>query len=96
MFQSDRSFAVHVVSELLLEHGAWETISNRYDLAVSHICACFHCQTFFFPEEIKAWKDSRTAICPHCGKTAVLPDVSYLPLTPGFLRQMSKRYGRMV
>jgi hypothetical protein len=96
MFQRDGSLAVHVVSDQLLEHGAWETIQNRAELAESHICACFHCQTHFFPEEIKVWRDARTAVCPHCGKSAVVPDASHLPLTAEFLARMKARYGRMV
>ncbi len=96
MHPRDRSFAVHVITSELVEHGAWETVQNRADLARSHICACFHCETFFFPEEIRQWRDARTAICPHCGKPAVIADSCHLPLTPEFLARMKAKYGKLV
>ncbi len=60
--------------------------------AQSYICACFHCGTFFFPEEIKRWTERDSAICPHCGHISVLPDAAHLPLTPGYLALMKRRF----
>jgi len=41
----------------------------------SKVVGCFYCLRTFSPLEIKDWIDSgETALCPHCGIDAVLPD----------------------
>ena len=94
MFDIDRNAIIHVFGEELLRHSQFESNCNRVELMESYICACFHCGTFFFPEEIIRWKDGRTAICPHCNWNAVLPDSAHLPLTPEYLAEMKKRWCR--
>ena len=92
MFDVDREAIIHVFGEELLRHAQCESLSNRQELMDSFVCACFHCGTFFFPEEIKRWTDRGSAICPHCQWNAVLPDSASVPLTAGYLAEMKKRW----
>lgn len=47
---------------------------NQEELLKSEHCACFHCLTEFYPEEITEWIDDSsgyTAVCPLCGKDSL-------------------------
>lgn len=54
---------------------------HRAKVLASAGCGCFYCLTLFSPTEIREWIPARggrrgesTAVCPHCGIDAVLPD----------------------
>lgn len=59
-----------------------ELKSTHYDCSLhrplierSKQVGCFYCLRLFSPSEIKKWiDDDQTALCPHCGIDAVLPD----------------------
>lgn len=72
---------------------------HRQLLALSARAGCFHCCTTFAPKDITVWiaaplsatgpgPEQATALCPHCGIDAVLPSVSYYPLTDDLLAAM--------
>ena len=65
----------------------------------SDVAGCFYCQAFFSPDEISEWVDGRqpetgntddgvTALCPHCGIDAVLPNAIPTVLTAELLAEM--------
>lgn len=56
-------------------------------------CGCFHCESFFAPGEIEEWVDQMsTALCPHCGIDAVLPDLPLYALSAELLREMHEAF----
>lgn len=65
--------------------------ANKKILEGSDSCGCFYCLTIYEPSEIKEWiedKNGDTAICPHCGIDAVLPNGREYPLNKAFLQRM--------
>lgn len=51
------------------------TIRNKPHIEDYEQCSCAHCLRVFPASEITAWEDNgTTAVCPHCGVDAVLPD----------------------
>ena len=51
-------------------------MKNREALAVANVCGCFNCLNTFPPSDIVTWTDfGETALCPHCDRDMVLPDV---------------------
>ncbi len=65
---------------------------NQEELANSKQCACFGCQTIFCPDEIDEWiddSDGYTAVCPLCGKDAIIGDASGYPIMQDFIEQMN-------
>jgi NAD-dependent SIR2 family protein deacetylase len=51
---------------------------NKSEIDFCQECGCYHCLKVFPKEEIKKWTDnSKTALCPHCGVDAVLPNTAY-------------------
>jgi NAD-dependent SIR2 family protein deacetylase len=51
---------------------------NKSEIDFCKDCGCYHCLKVFPKEEIKKWTDnSKTALCPHCGVDAVLPNTAY-------------------
>ena len=51
---------------------------NKSEISLCQECGCYHCLKVFPKEEIKEWTDnSKTALCPHCGIDAVLPNTAY-------------------
>lgn len=74
------------------EHGTSSlrsrSIYNRA-LVQFHKCACYSCLRRFLGRTIKEWTDdNQTAICPHCGVDAVIPDTSVV--TDELLRRMQR------
>lgn len=72
---------------------------HRKLLSLSKHAGCFHCCATFAPSEIVEWIDEPpgatgesaervTALCPRCGIDAVLPSLSYYPLTDAMLAEM--------
>lgn len=71
--------------------------------AVEHSkqCGCFYCSRVFAASEIRDWVHhvtrgkkklaGVTALCPHCGIDAVLPD-ALIEVTSALLTEMHKRY----
>jgi len=59
------------------------------DLLASEKAGCFHCERIFPVGDIQQWTDSKkTALCPHCGIDAVLPDIR-VDISPEFLAKMN-------
>ncbi|MBT9156796.1 MAG: hypothetical protein DDT37_01786 [Firmicutes bacterium] len=58
---------------------------HREHILSSERCGCFHCLRWFSPANIEEWIDEpgiddgervgQTALCPHCGIDAVLPEI---------------------
>ena len=67
--------------------------ANKRERAKDSICGCYRCLRIFNPKEIRKWTyDShKDALCPHCGKTAIIREGSGYPITARFLRYMNKR-----
>ena len=83
-FESDTSL-------LIKAHGY--CTSNKNALGDSDLCGCFYCLTIYSPSEINEWikdEDGDTAICPHCGIDAVLPNSKEYPMEEAFLQRMQK------
>lgn len=54
---------------------------HRYEIFHSTQCACYSCFSTFQHEQIVEWTDKdMTALCPHCGADAVLPDYNETPI----------------
>jgi hypothetical protein len=79
------------------------SIRHRERIERSVQCGCFYCLATFSPAEITDWvdlpngeEDERrgvTALCPHCGIDAVLPDnVPGAPLSAELLETMKKHW----
>ena len=50
---------------------------HREAVSAATQCGCFFCIRVFTPSEITEWcDDGQTALCPHCGIDAVLPNVT--------------------
>lgn len=57
------------------------------------LCACFYCFAQFKAGDIKTWiDDDETALCPHCGKDTVLPDVPLYTLDKDLLTEMHRYF----
>ena len=66
---------------------------HRRLLERSARCGCFYCERLFSPSEIEAWTDrEQTALCPHCGIDAVLPEVPLYVLDAELLREMHEAF----
>ena len=65
---------------------------NEGAIKKSRMCACFHCEQFFTPNQIEEWVDDiheeKTALCPYCQTDAVIGDAMDYPLTEGLIKQM--------
>lgn len=72
---------------------------HRVLLAGAVHLGCFYCRAIFSPSEIVEWCDSPdpectrpdtgvTALCPHCGIDAVLPETAAIAITPALLEAM--------
>ena len=78
-------------SDLEKAHGRCH--HHRVEIQQSDYCACFSCFNTFDPDDIAEWVDhGQTAVCPQCGRDAVLGTASGFPLTSKFLRQMQQRW----
>jgi hypothetical protein len=63
---------------------------HREEVEKSALVGCFSCLIMFTPNDIFEWVDGeRTALCPHCGVDAVLPDTMGVELTHDLLRGMN-------
>lgn len=61
--------------KVLLEKLRTCSSNNRQTIAISDRCYCFHCKASMDHSEITDFlEDGQTAICPHCGVDAILPD----------------------
>lgn len=81
------------------------TSNNWLQIGASKVCGCCSCLHLFRPDEIVAWTGldlrnmddpeaigNQTAMCPRCGREAVLGDKSGFPVTVGFLSRMSEAW----
>ncbi len=67
--------------------------ANCRILSESSRAGCFYCLQIFSPSDITEWipdAGDPTALCPHCGIDAVLPESDACPLTPAFLKEMQE------
>lgn len=64
------------------------TIKNRTVIEQSSRCGCYYCTRTFTPDTIVEWTKDNSAICPHCGIDAVVPDASGLPIGGDQLAEM--------
>jgi hypothetical protein len=59
----------------------WEQLAklnknNREEIKLSGIASCYYCKSPIAASMIVEWIDNdKTALCPHCGIDAVLPDL---------------------
>jgi len=59
-------------------------------------CGCYYCKKVYETKEIKEWTDKgQTAICPHCGIDAVLPEAAGYELTEASLDTINKFWFRI-
>ncbi len=81
------------------------TTDNRAEIEASQVCGCCACVTTFPPDDIVAWSgidvssfddpeslSGGTALCPHCGREAVIGDKSGYRIEPGFLTEMNEAW----
>lgn len=65
---------------------------NEKEIKASTLCACFHCEQFFVPQQIEAWltesNGELTALCPYCGLDSVIGDAAGYELTALFVQKM--------
>ncbi len=85
---------LHLYTDELLLHAGFEATCNREDIEASDFCACYACGRYFFPDEVKRFDSRSNALCPFCSEPAVLPTAAQVPLSPGFLALMRKRWVR--
>jgi hypothetical protein len=67
---------------------------NEQAVLSSQKCGCFYCQKIFDRDSITEWigdGKTRTAICPHCGVDAILPDAT-VKLSDELLIRMYARW----
>lgn len=63
---------------------------NREEIARSSICGCVWCEQLFRPAEIRTWRceaEGETAVCPRCGREAVVGSGAGFTLTPELLHR---------
>ena len=79
------------------------SVRHREQIERSAQCGCFYCLETFAPSKITDWVDlpenqqeeerGVTALCPHCGIDAVLPDnVPGAPLSAALLETMKQHW----
>lgn len=81
------------------------TTDNRAEIEASRVCGCCSCTQIFPPDDIVAWAGldassfddpdaaiGGTALCPHCGREAVIGDRSGYRIEPGFLTAMNEAW----
>ena len=90
---------------------AWHrTRWNQAEVAISKVCVCLGCETYFMPSRVK-WRAPKqhseemlsatplgemTALCPNCGQELVLGDSSGYPIqNPDFVRALADYAVRM-
>ncbi len=68
---------------------------HRDAIERSNSCGCFYCVRIFPANQINEWIDGIdlprpvTALCPHCGIDAILPDAS-IDITAELLAEMRR------
>lgn len=58
-------------------------------------CGCFSCEQIFPASEVEDYikdEEGRTALCPHCGTDALIPDSCPYDLSEEFLQKMNERW----
>ena len=81
------------------------TTDNRAEIEASRVCGCCSCTQIFRPDDIVAWGGldassfddpdaltGGTALCPHCGREAVIGDKSGYPIDAAFLTAMNEAW----
>lgn len=71
------------------------SIYNKTAVLASKQVGCFSCATIFPPDQIKHWVDGDpdyTAMCPHCGRDALIPESPLYQLDMHLLKVMQQRY----
>ena len=64
---------------------------HRFEVFHSEQCACYACMKTFKPTAITEWTDKdMTALCPHCGQDAVLPDYKGTSIDQTTLQEMNR------
>lgn len=70
------------------------THGNKDILQKDKRCGCFSCLKIFSPDEIQAYTENETLICPHCGMPTILGESAGYPVTEEFLQKIDKYWGR--
>jgi hypothetical protein len=71
------------------------SLFNKTAVLASKQVGCFSCATIFSPDLVKHWLDGepdQTALCPHCGVDALLPESPLYQLDMYLLKVMQRRY----
>ncbi|MBA4177987.1 MAG: cytoplasmic protein [Leptothrix sp. (in: Bacteria)] len=83
------------------------TTDNRAEIESSRSCGCCSCVQIFPPDDIVAWSgldassfddpdaaslSGGTALCPHCGREAVIGDNSGYRIDAAFLTTMNEAW----
>lgn len=69
------------------------SIRNKGDLDNTSKCGCYYCKEIFSPSEITEWCDAgETAICPHCGIDAVIPESPDFKITESMLDEANEEW----
>ena len=64
---------------------------NREELQSASLCHCFCCVKSFSPAEIGEWaEDGKTAVCPYCHGTTVIPENETDPIDDSRLARINQ------
>jgi hypothetical protein len=81
----------------VLQEAKRHSNANYKEINRAILCGCYGCENVFLSDEIKDWigldcrgVQSATAVCPFCGRIAVIAEDSSYPLKKDFLREMRK------
>lgn len=78
----EKELVSSVDAYLLLEH----TRGNRAEIERSELCGCLYCEQLYRPGEIAGWA-AETAVCPRCGRKAVVGSAAGIVLTRELLHR---------
>ncbi len=68
------------------------TRGNRTELEESEVCGCLACERIYSPTEVERFTAADSALCPHCGISAVVGSASGIPITPAVLGRAHGRW----
>lgn len=75
------------MNETHLKQAPIYAMKNKHRIVGSTKCGCYSCLEVFPKGDIKEWTDKdETALCPHCGVDAVIPDETGVELTAANLK----------
>ena len=81
----------------VLQEARRHSSSNYKEISRAILCGCYGCETVFLSDEVKDWigldrysTQNVTAVCPFCGRKAVIAQDSSYPLKKEFLHEMRR------